>query len=381
MKYEILKTGGYYSDRARVMANDVHDYRASVSRDEQAQPDDQLNAEALDDEVNPAIGPIRRSEIKLEPHRTQWIATLGCPIDIELCYDNTHSMGSHLERVQREANKLFAWEIDDLLYKTSAVLPQYAPLFCFDTFGDCGDQFVLYRAHFAKSKSELINYARKIVPKHLGGLDNHGEDPQYAMFARTYLTDTYANRIGLKGYHFIVTDEPYHDHLCRQELERIFGDDIFENELKEMRDHIPSLEEMVKTLKEKTHQFVLVLRDHRYYDTAEKWYNLCGKQSVIIIDSITDLPRIIACIIGLTEGTVDVAKLGDALTYVSGKVALIKQLSKIDIGAQLRLRHALPHPIPKAGDIFASKDDLWPIQAEGASEKDAPTVPSHIEYR
>jgi hypothetical protein len=60
---------------------------------------------------------------------------------------------------------------------------------------------------------------------------------------------------------------------------------------------------------------------------------------------------------------------------------LIKQLSSIDIGAQAKLRHALPHPVPKAGDIFRNKGDLWPIQPGEEDAEDTPMeAPDHIEY-
>ena len=60
---------------------------------------------------------------------------------------------------------------------------------------------------------------------------------------------------------------------------------------------------------------------------------------------------------------------------------LIEQISKIDIGAQANLRHALPHPVPKAGDIFRNKGDLWPIQSGEEDAEDTPMeAPDHIEY-
>jgi hypothetical protein len=79
------------------------------------------------------------------------------------------------------------------------------------------------------------------------------------MFARAYLTDAYTNRIGLKGYHFIVTDATCHERIHRTEVKRIFGKEIFSNELKSMN-NTPTMEEMIDELKQKTHQFILVRR-------------------------------------------------------------------------------------------------------------------------
>ena len=63
-----------------------------------------------------------------------------------------------------------------------------------------------------------------------------------------------------------------------------------------------------------------------------------------------------------------------------GDSELIAQLSNIDIGAQAKLRHALPHPVPKAGDIFANKGDTWPIQPGESPEEEPAETPDHIEY-
>lgn len=354
------------------------EYSAAKLRSELARVAECRDEEILDEKINPAIKPMRRAEIHLEPHRQQWGVAVGCPLDIEICYDSTASMGEYPSNM---------WNFDRYYlngWSQKTIWPGYAPLFCLDSFGDCGDQIVLRRTQFTNSARELRFYADKIMPKQRGGLDNAGEDPQYAMFARAYLTDTYANRIGLKGYHFIVTDEPCHNQLRRQEIMRIFGDDIFENELREMRDHIPSMKEMVRELKRKTHQFVLVLRSYRYPDTLEQWRRLCGGQSVIVIDDLTDVNSVIVAIIGLTEGTLDVAGLRGSLNGllwgVKGKIDLAKQLTKIDIGAQARLRHMLPRPMPKAGDIFARKDDLWPIRPEEIIDNDEPVAPSHVKY-
>ena len=92
----------------------------------------------------------------------------------------------------------------------------------------------------------------------------------------------------------------------------------------------------------------------------EIWEGLCGGDSVLVIGSTNQLPKIISSIIGLTEGTLDITDLESYLGSDSS-YNLINQLSKINIGAQAKLRHNLPNPIPKAGDIFLTKGDIWPI--------------------
>lgn len=303
--------------------------------------------------VDPAINPIRRSMIRLNPHQKRWIVTIGMPMDVEVSCDTTGSMGGEVDKEMAI--------LPNLYFAISVVLPGYDLQICLGIFGDCEDVFVLCRPQFEMEAPKIVEYLKEMAPQR-GGAGNHGEDPQYAMFARAYLTDAYTNRIGLKGYHFTVTNEPYHDSLRRSEIERIFGENIFNEELKNMRE-IPSVEEMVEELKTKVHPYALILRDYVYSDTVTKWKNLYGDKHVILIDSTDQLPVVISAIIGLSEGTLDISDLDQHLgEYASYE--LIQQLSNIEIGVQAKLRHALPYPVPAKGDVFAKKGDLWPIQSE-----------------
>lgn len=331
----------------------------------------------LSEIVDPAINPIRRSLIRLDPHQKKWIATVGCPMDIEVSCDTTGSMGGEVDTEMKVLPKL---------YKAVAkVLPGYDPQLCLGIFGDCQDEFAMCRPQFEMEAPKIVNYLKEMAPQRDGG--DIAEDPQYAMFARAYLTDAYTNRIGLKGYHFIVTDAPCHKRIDRKDIVNIFGKDIFDNELKEMQ-KIPSLKEVVKGLKEKTHQFVLIVGKWGDDSTIRFWKSLCGDNSVIAIQSTSKLPEVISTIIGLTEGTLDVTNLESLENVFSNRSKfemsidpLTKQLSGIDICAQAKLRHALPHPVPKAGDIFRNKGDLWPIQpGEEDAEETPMEAPDHIEY-
>ncbi len=347
------------------------DYGVTHDRDVTRKAEERARETGLLSEiVDPGVNPMRFSKIRLNPHQKKWIATLGCPMDIEVSCDTTGSMGGEVDTEMAV--------LPDLYAAVAKVLPGYDPQLCLGIFGDCGDDFVMCRPQFEMEAPKIVNYLKEMAPQR-GGCGNHGEDPQYAMFARAYLTNAYTNRIGLKGYHFIVTDEPYHPRLDEDEIQRIFGSDIFKNELKGMRHELPSVKSMVTELKKKTHQFVLVMSDYFYTDTLGLWRNLCGDKSVIVIDSTEQLPAIISAIIGLTEGTLDITELN--AHFKNRDNHLIRQLSKIDIGAQAKLRHALPHPVPKAGDIFAKKDDLWPIQpGDPDSEDEIESASDHIEY-
>lgn len=330
------------------------------------------NTGKLSEIVDPAIDPIRRSCIRLNPHNKKWIATVGCPMDIEVTCDTTGSMGGEVDTEMAV--------LPDLYGKIADRMPGYDPQLCLGIFGDCEDRFVMCRPQFEMEAPKIVNYLKEMAPQR-GGCGNHGEDPQYAMFGRAYLTDAYTNKIGLKGYHFVVTDEPCHMHLRQSQIKRIYGESIFENELKFMKDEMPEIEQMVKALKEKTHQFILVLDSFYYGDTVTSWQELCGKDSVIVIESTSQLPDVISTIIGLTEGTIDITEIEKYVPSANNQ--LIRCLSGIAIGAQAELRHAMKHPIPKAGDVFLNKGDVWPISETIPSEEDSTeTEPSAdpIEY-
>ncbi len=306
----------------------------------------------LSEIVDPAVDPIRRSMIRLNPYQNkQWIVTVGCPMDIEVSCDTTSSMGGEVDTEMAV--------LPDLYGEVAKVLPGYDPQLCLGIFGDVCDDFVMCRPQFEMEAPKIVNYLKEMAPQRAGG--DSPEDPQYAMFARAYLTDTYMNRIGLKGYHFTVTDATCHERLNCKDIQRIFGKEIFDNELKNMDGAIPTMNAMIKELKRKTHQFILVI--DAYDSTVGFWQDLCGENSVIEISSTRQLPAVISAIIGLTEGSLDIGDLDQHLgEYCSTR--LIRELSRIEIGAQAKLRHQLPHPVPQKGDIFASKGDTWPLQGE-----------------
>ena len=321
----------------------------------------------LSEVVDPGVNPMRFSKIRLNPHQKKWVATIGCPMDIEVSCDTTGSMGGEVDTEMAV--------LPDLYDAVAKVLPGYDPQLCLGIFGDVQDRFVMCRPQFEMEAPKIVNYLKEMAPQRDGG--DSPEDPQYAMFARAYLTDAYTNHIGLKGYHFVVTDATCHEKLEKDQIQRIFGKDIFENELKNMS-RVPSVKKVVEDLKGKAHQFILIV-GNVYGSTVDFWRDLCGENSVIRIDSTKQLPEVISAIIGLTEGTLDITELNAHFEYYNRY--LIQRLSKIDIGAQAKLRHALPHPVPKAGDIFAKKDDLWPIQPGNSdSEDEAESAPDHIEY-
>lgn len=342
MGHQTFSTTSYHKARA--------DYGVTRDRDVTRRAEEQARRSGhLSAIVDPAIEPMRRSKIRLNPHQKQWVATIGCPMDIEVSCDTTGSMGGEVDTEMAV--------LPDLYEAVAKVLPGYDPQLCLGIFGDVCDNFVMCRPQFEMEAPKIVNYLKEMAPQRDGG--DAPEDPQYAMFARAYLTDAYTNRIGLKGYHFIVTDATCHERINRAEVKRIFGKEIFSNELKSMN-NTPTMAEMIGELKQKTHQFILVVDSSC---VANFWEDLCGEKSVVMIDSTRQLPAVISAIIGLTEGTLDIGDLSSHLGR-NHSSDLVRQLSKIEIGAQAKLRHQLPHPVPQKGDIFASKGDIWPLQGE-----------------
>ncbi len=306
--------------------------------------------------VDPAkgpMGPVRESKIRLDPYGDKWIATVGCPIDIEVTCDTTGSMGGEVDTEMRVLPDLYAY--------VARMLPGYDPQLSLGIFGDCEDPFVMCRPQFEMEAGKIVEYLKEMAPQR-GGHGNGGEDPQYAMLARAYLTNAYTNRIGLKGYHFVVTDEPCHFEIEDGQIIRIFGEDVLTNELREIGPVRGRIQRMVKRLKEVTHQFVLVVKhyDWAYNRAQHAWEELVGTSNVITIRSTWALPAVISAIIGLTEGTLELSNLKQHLGEHYTEELYF------DLGAleakQETLRSAMLHPVPKKGDIFRTKEDAWPIQ-------------------
>lgn len=319
--------------------------------------------------VDPAIDQIRRSLIRLDPENGKFRVTVGCPIDVTVDCDTTGSMGGEVDTEMRV--------LPDLYELCARVLPGRDPQLCLGIFGDCEDRIVYCRPQFEMTAPKIVNYLKEMSPQR-GGAGNNGEDPQYALFARAYLTDAYTNKISIKGYHFVVTDEPAHNSLRKGEIERIFGSDVW-GVLKEngydLENEFPDVETVVRALQNKTHAYVLVLEDDNY-DAREKWSKLYGEDRVIIIPNTEVLPAVISAIIGLTEGTLELTKIEEFLedANVDGRriSKLSRALSKVKVGEQLKLIHETGHELPKAGDIFEKKSDLWPIStAEETSNEES----------
>ena len=314
------------------------------------------NTGKLDPSVDPAVMVIRRSLPRFEETpEGQYRMTIGCPMDIESTCDTTGSMGSNVQTMIEVLPETYGM--------ISKVLPGYDPQLALGIFGDKVDNFVMNRPQFEMTAEKIVNYVTKLVPEKAGG--DGPEDPQYAIFGAAYLTSTYTNRLGLKGYHFCISDASFHDDLDPNILERIYGKNVWQeladNGFGEItRRNLPDFDDMFKALHARAHAFFIGVDEipskwTLYYDNAHR----------VMVDSTRYLPQIEAAIIGLTEGTIepmDVRKwLKDNQVGQDTIDLAMRGLKNVVYAAQRTLEKASGHIIPKQGDVFATKQDLQPI--------------------
>lgn len=320
--------------------------------------------------VDPAHDVIRRSLMRLDKSPSGgWIVTVGMPIPLESEVDTTASMGSNVDISMRN--------LPDTYELAAEMLPGCDPQLALGIFGDVTDKFVFQRPQFEMTAKAIVGYLKDMVPERDGG--DIPEDPQYGLFAAAYLTNAYINRIGLKGYHFCVSDATAHDCFDMRNLRRVFGDNVLKHvnanvaecygqkkHFTESRIESLRIGDVVKDLLTLSHAFFLQVRAR--ISVTDFWEEIYGPERVITIPTTEHLPQVQAAIIGLTEGTLSINDTADWLRQhkVDRWTAddLTDQLAKIPLGAQAILRSKLKRPLPKAGDIFKRKTDLWPTDSK-----------------
>lgn len=326
--------------------------------------------------VDPAHDPVRRSLMRFDPNPGGgWVVTVGVPVPLESEVDTTGSMRNNVDIAMKNLPETYELAAE--------MLPGYDLQAALGIFGDTVDKFIFQRPQFEMTARAIVNYLKDMAPEGEGG--DSAEDPQYGLFAAAYLTDAYINRIGLKGYHFCVSDAWSHEGFSMKDLKRVFGDDVLElaneNIAKHYKQHEPltpekirnlSICDVVEDLLTLSHAFFICVGRSQSY-TAGYWQEIYGCERVITIPTTECLPQIQAAIIGLTEGTLAINEAEDWLTKndVSTSTAqyLADQLTRIPLRAQETLRAKLAQPLPKVGDLFASKTDLWPRADDGSATK------------
>lgn len=313
----------------------------------------------LDPLVDPKeFGVIRQSRPRFEQQKNGlWLMTVGTPVHIETRLDTTASMGDNVD---------IAFAALPNMYEFCAEFLKGCDLqIATGVFNDYTDLIVLCRPQFEMEADKIVKQLTLMTPLRGGG-GNGGEDPHYGLFGATYLTSTYLNKIGLKGYDFTITDEPARYKLDNRQLRRVFGDDVFaitrENGYEINERELPSTQEVIQELLKRAHAFVLCV-ERGDSGTLPFWKDVMGTERVIALPNALLVPQVQAVIIGLTEGTLS---MRDVETYLKSKevnardaAMIARSVAGIPIGAQAMLPNFKKRP--KEGDLFLEKTSLWPM--------------------
>jgi hypothetical protein len=321
-------------------------------------------------ELNPLVDPgannwgkSRRSLIRFEDLPDgRFEVSVGLSIPVELLLDTTGSMGNNVDIALKRIP-----DTRDLLQ--GVIRPGCEAHVATGVFNDVVDRFpdgspgiVLTRSQFEMTEKMAEQMMHHIPMR--GGAGNRKEDAQLGLFGAAYLTSAYINRIGLKTYHFTMTDDAAESYIDKQQLVRVFGKDVLEvvaangHELNPRK--LPSTQDVVQDLLTRAHAFcLLVSADYR---VTRYWTEVMGEERVVAIPSTELLPEVISVIVGLTEGTLDLSAVAEYLSRLgvgkSDAEAIERSVRNIPVGAQAVLENF--NNIPVRGDIFATKEDLWP---------------------
>lgn len=328
----------------------------------------------LDPLVDPAeYGVIRRSLIRFEERPDGLYAvTIGLSIPIEVRLDTTGSMGDNVDRAIKV--------LPDTYALAAKMLPGCDPHLAIGIFADCMDNFVLCRPQFEMTAERLTHQLTLMFPEG-GGYGNGGEDPQYGLFGAAYLTAAYCNRIGIKGFDFTITDEPARHNLSERQLVRVFGPDVFDkvkqNGFDISKNELPSTKQVINDLQKRAHAFILLVGDR--YDAARFWPTVIDESRIIRLPHVELLPQVQASIIGLTHGTLSLQELEPFLRE-SGVAnrdadAIVRSVANIPITPYTAAELDILARAPKAGDVFRTKTDLWPMDPS-----EVPALPEPEEF-
>lgn len=316
----------------------------------------------------PHLGSIRRSMPRFEKQGDVWVMTRGVAMAEETLLDTTGSMGNNVDL----AFAVLPNSYDMLTGGKNPVLGRYDVQIATGIFNDVEDTTrgrgnvpVFCRSQFEMGE-KIADQMTRLVPGR-GGCGNGKEDPQFGLFGAAYLTAASINGYGLKYYHFTISDEPVVETIDLGWLKRIFGEDVLDR-VKENTEqvfapkNIPDTSDTVRYLQGNAHAFFLQVGDR--HDVTRQWTDLYGPEHVVNLPHGTEFLHCVkACIIGLTEG---VLSLSDVSEYLRGHSvpndvakAIVAAVSHIPLSAQTLYPNF--SRLPKAGDVFLNKTDLWPV--------------------
>lgn len=350
--------------RVRAQATQGGTKAATSAAEERVRAGDGLDP-LVDPKGLPHLGPVRMSLPRFEREGDLWVLTSGLPMAVETVLDTTGSMGRNVDM----AFDALPQDYDMLTSGDKPVLGRYDVQIATAIFNDVEDGrgiAVLARSQF--EMAEKIAMQMAMLPPGRSGQGNGKEDPQFALFGGAYLTAPAINKWGLKYYHFTVSDEPVDENIDFRWLKAIFGDDVLDRAKENGHDftegNLPDTAQAVKDLQRNAHAFFLQVPGSYDSTVNRQWTRLYGADHVVVLPGSTEhLHYVKAAIIGLTEGVLDLNSTKDFLleNKLGEELAtrIVRAVAHIPLGAQMQAENF--DRIPKAGDLFREKTDLWPV--------------------
>ncbi len=299
--------------------------------------------------------------------------TVGTPLPVEITLDTTVSMKDNVNKAMKHLPEIYG-----LCY---GILPEgYDLQVLFGIFQDIRDEVVLCRGQFEMESEKAVKQLTLMVP------DRNGydipEDPHYALLAAACLSRLYINLIGLKGYHVVVTDAEGRPKLEYDQIVRIFGESVFDKIVENGHEvncqDLPTTKEIVQDLLKIAHAFVIqVGYDHK---ATQFWDGIYGENRVVKIPGTEYLSQVIAAIIGLTEGTLNLQEVKRFLTDNGIRNEDAEKIFHSLVNIPLRAQADLPNfgRRPQKGDLFRNKTDIWPIDQKEVAELESSETNSDI---
>lgn len=330
-------------------------------------------------ELNPLVDPgannwgkSRRSLIRfIDMPDGRFEVAVGLSVPVEIMLDTTGSMGDNVDIALKgipdtRDNLQSVMRLGCEAHVATGVFNDVV-----DNFRDGSKGIVLTRTQFEMTE-KMAEQMMFHIPMRQGA-GNNKEDSQFGLFAAAYLSSFYINRIGLRSYHFTITDDAAAASIDPQNLKRIFGEDVYDavaqNGHKIDQKNLDT-ERVVADLLTRAHAFCLLVRGHDHARVSRYWTNLLGEERVVILSDTKLVSQVVPAIVGLTEGTLDLQSVVEYLVKrgVSKHDAesIERSVRNIPIGAQTVFENF--NNIPVRGDIFNTKEDLWP--AVKAADRD-----------
>ncbi len=322
------------------------------------------------------LGPIRRSLPRFEKQKSLWRLVMNMPMAEETLLDTTGSMQQNVELAFAALPKSFGMYTEG----SCPVLGRYDVQIATGIFNDVDDldanpyAQVLCRSQFEMGEKIALQMTRMIPGRN--GCGNFKEDSQFGLFGAAYLTDARITKYGLRTYHFTVSDEPTVETIELGWLKKIFGDDVLERTAENGWDFtartLPDTAQAVRDLQTRAHAFFLQVPGwHDERRVTNQWTELYGPAHFVMLPGGTEYVHAVkGCIIGLTEGVISLSSAKDFLREhgvpADAAAKIVRAVAHIPLAAQTLAPNF--DKLPKVGDLFKEKTDLWPVDPQEVPE-------------